>query len=138
LTERGRGTSPGGRVLLENVRTAPYRPGPKTINPTSEPLAREGSAARGDTSVAYQDLAQMAVHTVPNSGGARAFVGPRDEGFYVGLGTAFDLINPAAPGADGTSGFNVSTLPIEIPKAYEVPGLQYPIWPGGSWREPGV
>ena len=117
LTERGRGTSPGGRVLLENVRTAPYRPGPKTINPTSEPLAREGSAARGDTSVAYQDLAQMAVHTVPNSGGARAFVGPPDEGFYVGLGTAFDLINPAAPGADGTSGFNVSTLAIEIPKA---------------------
>ncbi len=116
LTERGRGAPSGGRVLLENVRTAPYRPGPKTINPSSAPTAREGSAARGDSSVAYQDLAQMAVHTVPNSGGARAFVGPRDEGFYVGLGTAFDLINPALPGADGTSGFNVSTLAIEIPK----------------------
>ncbi len=116
LIERGRGAAVGGRVLLENVRAAPYRPGPKTINPTSEPLAREGSAARGDTSLAYQDLAQLAVHTVPDSGGARAFVGPRDEGFFVGLGTAFDLINPST-GADGTGGFNVSTLAIEIPKA---------------------
>ncbi len=117
LIERGRGAPKDGRVLLENVRTAPYRPGPKTINPTSEPTARQGSLARGDTSVAYQQLAQLAVHTVPNSGGARAFVGPRDEGFYVNIGTAFDLINPAAPGADGTSGFNISTLAIEIPKA---------------------
>ena len=117
LIERGRGTSTAGRVLLENVRTAPYRPGPKTINPTSEPVAREGSAARGDSSVAYQNLAQMAVHTIPNAGGARAFVGPRDEGFYVDLGTSFDLINPAAPGSDGTGGFNISTLAIEIPKA---------------------
>ncbi len=117
LTERGRGTPPGGRVLLENVRTAPYRPGPKTINPSSVLIAREGSLVRGDSSAAYQNLAQMAVHTVPNSGGARVFVGPRDEGFYVDLGASFDLINPTAPGADGTSGFNISTLAIEIPKA---------------------
>ena len=27
------------------------------------------------------------------------------------------MINPIAPGADGTSGFNISTLAIEIPKA---------------------
>ncbi len=56
-------------------------PPPNPTDPTSEPLAREGSLARGDTSLAYQKLAQMAVHTVPDSGGARAFVGPRDEGF---------------------------------------------------------
>ncbi|HXG70496.1 MAG TPA: DUF4331 domain-containing protein, partial [Gemmatimonadaceae bacterium] len=115
LIERGRGIPGGGRVLLENVRTAPNRPGPKTINPTSEPTAREGSAARGDTSAAYQNLAQMAVHTIPNSGGARTFVGPRDEGFYVNIGASFDLINPALPGADGFSGYNTSTLAIEIP-----------------------
>ena len=117
LIERGRGTQGGSRVLLQNVRTAPSNPGPKTINPTSEPTAREGSAARGDTSAAYQALAELAVHTVPNSGGARAFVGSRDEGFVVNIGTAFDLINPAAPGADGVAGFNTSTLAIEIPKA---------------------
>lgn len=117
LTELGKGAPAGGKVLLRNVRTAPNRPGPKSINPSSAPTAREGSAARGDTNAAYQVLAQLAVHTAPNAGGLRAFVGPRDEGFFVGLGTAFDLINPAAPGADGTAGFNVSTLAVEIPKA---------------------
>ncbi|MBA3774536.1 MAG: DUF4331 domain-containing protein [Ramlibacter sp.] len=115
LTEIGRGGPGGGRVLLADVRTAPNRPGPKSIN--IAPVGRGGTAVRGDTSAAYQNLAQMAVHTVPNSGDLRAFVGPRDEGFYVGLGTAFDLINPSAAGADGTSGFNVSTLAVEIPKS---------------------
>jgi hypothetical protein len=115
LTERGRGTTGSGRVLLENVRTAPNRPGPKSINFTA--VGRGGTVVQGDTTVAYQNLAEMAVHTAPNSGGLRSFVGPRDEGFYVGLGTAFDLINPTAPGADGTGGFNTSTLAVEIPKA---------------------
>ncbi|MEJ7668592.1 MAG: DUF4331 domain-containing protein [Casimicrobiaceae bacterium] len=117
LREFGKGGPAGGKILLENVRTAPWRAGPKTINPSSEPTSRQGSAAQGDTSVAYQNLAQMAVHTVPNSGGMRVFVGPRDEGFYVNIGTAFDLINPSAPGADGTSGMNVSSLAVEVPKA---------------------
>ncbi len=115
LTERGRGAPSNGRVLLANVRTAPNRPGPKSINVAE--VGRGGTAVQGDTTVAYQNLAQMAVHTAPNSGGLRSFVGPRDEGFYVGLGTAFDLINPTAPGADGTSGFNISTLAVEIPMA---------------------
>lgn len=111
----------GGKVLLSDVRTAPNRPGPKTLLPNPSPVTGVPGAARGDTSVAYQNLAQMAVHTIPNAGGARAFVGPRDEGFYVDLGSSFDRINPRAPfappGADGTGGFNVSTLAIEIPKA---------------------
>ncbi|MBA2350765.1 MAG: DUF4331 family protein, partial [Burkholderiales bacterium] len=104
LTERGRGTTSTGRVLLNNVRTAPNRPGPKSINFAA--VGRGGTPVQGDTTLAYQNLAEMAVHTAPNSGGLRSFVGPRDEGFYVGLGTAFDLINPTAPGADGTGGFN--------------------------------
>lgn len=113
LTESGKGSS--GKVLLENVRTAPNRPGPKSINVAE--VGRGGTVVRGDTSAAYQNLAQLAVHTAPNAGGLRSFVGPRDEGFFVDLGTAFDLINPSAIGADGTSGFNVSTLAVEIPKA---------------------
>ena len=96
---------------------APNNPGPKSINPSSAPTARTGGAARGSTDAAIQNLHQMAVHTAPNSGGLRAFVGPRDEGFYVGLGTAFDLINPSAPGADGTAGFNVTEFAVEVPKA---------------------
>ena len=107
----------GGKVLLSDVRTAPYRPGPKTLLPNPSLVTGLPGAVRGDTSVAYQNLAQMAVHTIPSAGGARAFVGPRDEGFFVDLGTAFDRINPRAPGADGTDGFNVSTLAVEIPKS---------------------
>jgi len=126
LREFSRGNDPnatgdqsgrGGRVLLENARTAPYRPGPKTLLPNPAPVTGLPGAARGDTSVAYQNLAQLAVLTAPNSGGLRSFVGPRDEGFFVDLGTAFDRINPRAPGADGTDGFNVSALAVEIPKA---------------------
>ncbi|MGI8552292.1 MAG: DUF4331 family protein, partial [Dehalococcoidia bacterium] len=104
-------------VLLTDVRTAPNNPGPKSINPSSAATARQGGVDPGDDSVAYANLAQMAIHTVPNSGGIRAFVGPRDEGFYVDLGTSFDLINPHAQGLDGTSGQNVSTLAIEVPKS---------------------
>ncbi|MGI9106814.1 MAG: DUF4331 domain-containing protein [Pyrinomonadaceae bacterium] len=107
----------GGNVLLSDVRTAPYRPGPKTLLPNTSPTTGLPGAVRGDTSVAYQNLAQMAVHTIPNAGGARAFVGPRDEGFFVDLGTSFDRINPRSPGADGTDGFNVSALAVEIPKS---------------------
>ena len=115
LREFGRGAPGNGRVLLENVRAAPYRPGPKSINFAE--VGRGGTAIQGDTSAAYQNLAQLAVHMAANAGGLRSFAGPRDEGFYVNLGTAFDLINPSVPGADGTSGFNVSTLAIEIPKS---------------------
>ena len=114
LTEFGRGIPDTGRVLLSNVRTAPNRPGPKSINVAE--VGRNGTPLVGDTSVVYQNLAQLAVHTAPNSDGLRSFVGPRDEGFFVDLGTAFDLVNPGT-GADGTSGFNISTLAIEIPKA---------------------
>lgn len=113
LREFGRGVPDNGKILLENVRTAPHRVGPKSINILE--VGRGGTVVHGDTSVAYQNLAQSAVHTAPNSGGLRSFVGPRDEGFYVDLGTAFDLINPS--GADGTSGYNVSELAVEIPKA---------------------
>lgn len=114
LTEIGKG---GSKILLSDVRTAPYRPGPKSINPSSAATARQGGVDPGDDSAAYANLAQMASHTVPDSGGMRAFVGPRAEGFYVDLGTAFDLINPHAQGLDGTSGFNVSTLAVEVPKS---------------------
>ena len=113
LTELGRGVPANGRILLANVRTAPHRPGPKSIN--FAPVGRLGTPLLGDTSIAYQNLAQMAVHTASSADGLRSFVGPRDEGFYVDLGTAFDLINPSI--ADGTSGYNVSELAVEIPKA---------------------
>ena len=116
LTEFGRGAPGGGRVLIADARTAPYRPGPKTINAVPNQRGPGKGPARGDSSATYQALADMAVHAIgTGENQTRVFVGPRDEGFYVGLGTAFDLINSSAPGADGTGGFNVSTLAIEIP-----------------------
>ena len=111
LRELGAG---GPKVLLSNARTAPWRPGPKSLLPNP---GRFGPPIRGDTTLTYQALAELAVHTVPQAGGLRAFVGPRDEGFFVNLGTAFDLVNPSPVGADGTSGYNVTTLAVEVPKS---------------------
>ncbi len=75
-------------------------------------------------------LAQPAVTTVPTSfGNALVFAGQRDEGFYVDVASIFDLLglrpfNSAhvipmanAPGVDGTAGFNVSTIAIQVPIA---------------------
>src|SRR3989441_9181626 len=74
----------------------------------------------------YQQLAGQAVHKLP--GGGRVFAGQRAEGFYVDLGSIFDLADlrpfqnlhlipsPAAPGVNGTQGLNVHTIAIQVPK----------------------
>jgi hypothetical protein len=60
--------------------------------------------------------------------GEKVFTGQRAEGFYVDLGSVFDLVdlrpfqnlhvNPlaAAPGVDGTNRLNVHTMAIQVPK----------------------
>src|SRR5712664_928062 len=65
----------------------------------------------------YAALAASAVHSLP--GGVRVFAGQRAEGFYVDLGSIFDLATlrpcqnlhliptPAQPGVNGTQGYNV-------------------------------
>jgi len=57
----------------------------------------------------------------------KTFAGQRGEGFYVDLGSIFDLgtlrpfqnlhliPTPAAPGVNGTKGFNVHTIAIQVP-----------------------
>jgi len=90
-----------GRVLLKNARVAPIHIGPASTGTVAE----------------YEALAAAAVLPVPDSGGMRVFAGPRDEGFYVDLEGIFDLLNLRNPGVDTTSGFNVHTIAIEIPKA---------------------
>jgi hypothetical protein len=53
--------------------------------------------------------------------GIRVFAGQRDEGFYVDLGAIFDLLQirklpgDSGGGLDGTRGFNVHTIAIEVP-----------------------
>jgi hypothetical protein len=74
----------------------------------------------------YDALAQAAVHSV--STGEKVFAGQRAEGFYVDLGSVFDLLdlrpfqnlhlNPlaAAPGVNGTNRLNVHSIAIQVPK----------------------
>jgi Domain of unknown function (DUF4331) len=74
----------------------------------------------------YQQLARAAVHKLP--GGGRVFAGQRAEGFYVDLGSIFDLADlrpfqnlhliptPAQPGVNGTQGYNVHSIAIQVPK----------------------
>ena len=74
----------------------------------------------------YQTLTGQAVHKLP--GGVRVFAGQRAEGFYVDLGSIFDLADlrpfqnlhliptPAQPGVNGTQGDNVHSIAIQVPK----------------------
>ena len=75
----------------------------------------------------YTALAQAAIHDLPS--GERVFAGQRAEGFYVDLGSVFDLLDlrpfqnlhlnplPAAPGVNGTNRLNVHTVAIQVPKS---------------------
>ena len=88
-----------GTLILNDARVAPINIGPRS---TAD----------------YEPLADAAVHTIgsaPND--VRVFAGPRDEGFYVDLMGNFDLLNLRNPGVDTTSGFNVHTVAIEVPKS---------------------
>jgi hypothetical protein len=74
----------------------------------------------------YQQLAQAAIYNLP--GGSKVFAGQRREGFYVDLGSIFDLGAlrpfqnlhllplPAAAGVDATKDVNVHTIALQIPK----------------------
>jgi hypothetical protein len=74
----------------------------------------------------YSSLAQAAITTL--SSGETVFAGQRAEGFYVDLGSIFDLGDlrpfqnlqliptPAAPGVNATQQVNVHTIAIQIPK----------------------
>jgi Domain of unknown function (DUF4331) len=72
----------------------------------------------------YTSLADAAVHTLTS--GEVVFAGQRNEGFFVDLGSIFDLgtLRPfenlhlipsaAASGVDGTRGFNVHTIALQV------------------------
>jgi len=75
----------------------------------------------------YPSLAKAAVHQLED--GVTVFAGQRLEGFYVDLGSIFDLADlrpfqnlhllpsPAAPGVDATKNLNVHSIAIQVPKS---------------------
>jgi hypothetical protein len=95
-------------VLAENLASPPCN-----IGPFSTPD--------------YVNLAQEAVHALPS--GETVFAGQRAEGFYVDLGSFFNLLDvrpfqnlhifpmAAALGVNGTNRLNVHTMAIQLPKS---------------------
>jgi len=75
----------------------------------------------------YATLAQSAIHSL--GGGRKVFAGQRQEGFYVDLGSIFDLgalrpfqhlhllPMPDALGVNGTRHLNVHTIALQVPKS---------------------
>jgi hypothetical protein len=73
----------------------------------------------------YPALAQSAIHTL--GGSRKVFAGQRQEGFYVDLGSIFDLGAlrpfqnlhllplPPAPGVNGAKNLNVHTIALQVP-----------------------
>ena len=73
----------------------------------------------------YAGLAAAAVHDLP--GGRTVFAGQRADGFYVDLGSVFDLLDlrpfqqlhvvptPAAPGVDNLAHLNVHSIVLQVP-----------------------
>src|SRR5947209_7326224 len=96
----------------------------------------------------YAALAGAAVHTLPD--GSRVFAGQRADGFYVDLGSVFDLADlrpfqnlhliptPAAPGINGTQGLNVHTIAIRVPKKHLTRDGSNPTNPADSRSVIGV
>ena len=103
MTEVKHGRS---RVLKRDLQVAPAN-----IGPRSTPN--------------YDALADAATYKLPN--GVKVFAGPRDDPFFVDLGSIFDLggLRPlngahliprsAEAGVDGVAGYNTHTIAIQVP-----------------------
>lgn len=72
----------------------------------------------------YDEVAAKAVTPLTTKGGGKIFLGPRDDPFFVDLGSVFDLlqIRGGAPGGNGKgggvdylAGYNVHTIAIQVP-----------------------
>lgn len=94
------------KVLLRDAPVAPANVGPRSMPD-------------------YDSLADAAITDVP--GGGQSFAGPRDDPFFVDLGSVFDLAGlrplnqahavplPTAKGVDGLAGFNVHSVVLQVP-----------------------
>ena len=113
-------------VLGTNFQVAPANVGPKSMPD-------------------YASLANAAIFSLPNSGG-KVFAGPRDDPFFVDLGSVFDLLTlrpiqqlhrvppmaSSAPGVDYLKGYNVHTIAIQVPISQLVAGGTAPTDPNAA------
>jgi Domain of unknown function (DUF4331) len=87
------------QVVGQGLRAVPSNVGPRTTPNYESELASEG------------------VNTI--DGGIRVFAGQRDDPFYIDLGAVFDSLNlrtlSSVGGVDMLSGFNVSSIVLEVP-----------------------
>ena len=122
-------TSAGSAVLASGLACPPCNIGPRSIPD-------------------YPALAQAAVHTLPS--GEVVFAGQRNDGFYVDLGSIFDLADlrpfqnlhliptPAAPGVNALRAFSVHTIAIQVPKTHLTPDGSNPTDPSKATSVIGV
>ncbi len=99
----------------------------------------------------YAALANAAVFNMPGGAG-RVFAGPRDDPFFVDIGSIVDLLTlrpvqqlhmvppvaQAAAGVDGLRGFNVHTIAIQVPITQLVAGGNAPSGPTAANAVIGV
>ena len=99
----------------------------------------------------YEALANAAIFSLPNSGG-KVFAGPRDDPFFVDIGSIVDLLTlrpvqqlhmvpptaSSAPGVDGLKGFNVHSIALQIPISALVAGGNAPTTPTAANAVIGV
>ena len=96
----------------------------------------------------YAALAEAAVHRLPT--GETVFAGQRAEGFYVDLGSVFDLVDlrpfqnldvnplPASAGVNGTNRLNIHTIALRLPKNMLTSDGSYPTDPNDQRSVIGV
>ena len=120
-----------GLILRQSYTVTQVRNGVR-VNLGTQPMFAVPSNVGPLTMPNYEALAAQGVYTLANGG--KVFAGQRDETFYIDLGATFDTLNlrrtppvlTAAEdandnvnpfGVDMLSGFNVSTIAIEVPIA---------------------
>jgi hypothetical protein len=117
----------GGVTGLNGTNSNGYQVAPANIGPKSTPD--------------YAALANAAVFTLPTGG--KVFAGPRDDPFFVDIGSIVDLLTlrpiqqlhrvppvaNAAAGVDGLKGYNVHTIALQIPIANLVSNGNVPTSP---------
>lgn len=117
-------------ILLRQSYTVTQVRGNVRVNLGTQTMYAVPSNVGPLTMPSYEALAAQGIYPLGNGG--KVFAGQRDESFYIDLGAAFDTLNfrrsppvltPAEDandavnpfGNDTFSGFNISTIAIEVP-----------------------